>query len=177
MKKGVTITIVIALLAALLLYFYGRLGGFNSVEISVESCEDRKLMGMHFKGTPQSNELPLTFKRVSNFKKETSKTGLYTIYYTEPAGKLDTLHLFVGVEAVSGDVLPHDLELVSIPCEQMILAKVSSHRLVMPSPKKVRQKIQAFATKNNLELKGEFMDKILDEKNVEVLAPLSPTKR
>ncbi len=173
--KLVITTVIIVLIAGILVYFYARLGGFNPIETSLVTCTDFKLMGKMYRGTPQDSNLPETFKEVEGYKKEKGKGELFTIYDTEPAGKLDTLQLFVGLEHQKGDPIPQDWITVTIPCDQAVLASVSSHRLVMPSPKKVKTNIVNFAKNNHFDLEGDFIEKLINDRNVEILAPVQPT--
>jgi hypothetical protein len=133
-------------------------------------------MGKMYRGTPQDRGLPETFREVEDFKKEFGKQHLFTIYEVEPAGKLDTLQLFVGVERQEMDQIPENWTTVTISCERAILASVSSHRLVMPSPKKVKDNISKFASNNHLDVEGPYLEKLIDERNVEILVPIRSTK-
>lgn len=174
MKLGL-ITVIILMIFGILVYFYARLGGFNPIETSMVSCHDFTLIGITYRGTPQDSGLPETFKEVEKYKKRKDREGLFTVYEVEPAGKLDTLQLFVGLEMLENDTIPENWVTLTVSCDQAIKANVSSHRLVMPSPKKVKKNIENFAKNNHLDLDGPFIEKLIDARNVEIMAPIHST--
>jgi hypothetical protein len=87
----------------------------------------------------------------------------------EPAGKLDTMIVFVGIN----QTLPiTDLEFRPFENNGYLLAKIQSNKWVMPSPEAVKEKLTEYASENQLELSGIFIDKIISEKEVQVIAPI-----
>ena len=59
-----------------------------------------------------------------------------------------------------------------IACSQVIVAVIEAHRLVMPSPEKVKSEIESFALNKNISTQGLYLDKIIDDRRVEVISPL-----
>src|SRR5690606_21343601 len=166
---------IILLIGGLILFGFGiywQLGGFNKINISTKERQDIKLLGLTYRGTPQDEQLGVTFQTIEKLIKAYPEATLHTIYYTEPAGKLDTLEAFVGVEYSDIFETKEGLEIVEISCTQIIEADIQAHKLVMPSPKRVVNELEAFAKDNGLTTKGIYVDKILDKDHVKVLAPL-----
>ena len=151
---------------------YWQLGGFNKIRFSIKEKRNIKLLGLTYRGTPQDEQLGITFQTIEKLLKKHPEATLHTIYYTEPAGKLDTLEAFVGVE-YSGLFEPKDsLEIVEISCTQVIEADIQAHKLVMPSPNRVKGELETFAMDNGLTTQGIYVDKIIDKGHVKVLVPL-----
>ncbi|WP_143959631.1 hypothetical protein [Litoribacter populi] len=164
MKKAL-ILIPAVLLLGLLGYYL--LGGFNDLELEVVQTDSIHLMGYEYRGTPQDEALPQTFQKAEGLMGE-GKT-LHTIYHVEPAGKLDTMEVFVGVE-YGGD-MGEAKELI-IESQNAIVATMKSSPFVMPGPNKVKKRIEEFAVLNGLETQGIYIDRIVEAEHVEVWAPL-----
>src|SRR5690606_7994324 len=94
-KKLATIVGVLLLLA---LVVYVILGGFNRINIAIENRKNIHLLGLTYRGTPQDDGMVETFRRIESLVREFPEANIHTIYFTEPAGKLDTLQVFVGIE-------------------------------------------------------------------------------
>jgi len=169
-KAKLAITVAIGLLLAL--GVYAMLGGFNRIDISVEDRSDINLVGLTYRGTPQDEGMVETFRRVESLAHKFPEANIHTIYHTEPAGKLDTLQVFVGIE--QGDLadLPEDFEVNTIRCDRVLVAEINSHKWVMPTPAAVKESLEAFAREEGLILQDVFVDKIIDRNQVKVLAPL-----
>ncbi|GAB2612634.1 hypothetical protein [Belliella aquatica] len=165
MKKWIIGVTSLLVLVAVGLFQFDRLGGFNEIEVeSLESFE-LKLQGLAYRGTPQDEKLGQTFEQVIKLAKEES-IPFYTIYVTEPAGKLDTMEVFVGVEF---DRILSEFEKKSFQSSQAVLAKINAHRFVMPGPNKVKNKIFEFSKENNLKSPTIFIDKIVAKEEVHVI--------
>jgi hypothetical protein len=77
--------------------------------------------------------------------------------------------VFAGINLPFGT---QDLEVKNFSETQYILAKVTGSKWVMPSPETIKEKIQDYAKANNLNLSGYFIDKIVSETEVHVIAPV-----
>lgn len=165
MKKWIIGIVVLLTLVAVGFFQFNRLGGFN--EIKVESLRpfDLELQGLAYRGTPQDEKLGQTFEQVGKLAVE-KNVPLYTLYTIEPAGKLDTMEVFVGVEI--GDVIP-DFEIKSFQFSQIILAKINANKFVMPGPKKVKSKMIEFSKENKFKSPTIFIDKIISTNEVHVI--------
>lgn len=170
--KKTSIAVVIALLLISLPLVYWQLGGFNPITIRIENREDIRLLGLMYRGTPQDAGMLGTFRQIEGVISEYTGSRLHTIYYTEPAGKLDTLEVFVGVEYEEEIHEQENLDLNVIECSQVIVAAIEAHRLVMPSPERVKAEIASFALNRNISTQGVYVDRIIDDRRVEVIAPV-----
>ncbi|PSK98756.1 GyrI-like domain-containing protein [Cecembia rubra] len=167
MKKTVA-GIILLLLIAAGLYFFNALGGFNEIKISIEDLGEIELVGIHYRGTPQDESLGNSFMLIEGLQKENSGSILHTIYYVEPAGKLDTMEVFVGIEKkwledISGK------KILSLDGHEAIVAEIEANRFVMPGPNKVKSKIEEFAKSNNMPVPNIYVDQILGPEHVRVI--------
>ncbi|MFC3880198.1 hypothetical protein ACFOSV_08425 [Algoriphagus namhaensis] len=173
MKKRLTvIAIALAILAGLGYWLYDRLGGTNPIQISVVNTNPPTLIGMTYEGTPQDEGLGETFAKIEAILSTQPGKKLHTIYEVEPAGKLDTMRVFVGLEGIQVD----SLEVRRFTEDSFLIASLEANRWVMPGPAKVQQKLKEYAEANNIALTGVFIDKILSEDKVQVIAPIARSK-
>ena len=170
--KKTSIAVLVILLLLSLPIIYWQLGGFNPIHISVKERADVKLLGLTYRGTPQDPGMLGTFQQIEEVINKYPQSRLHTLYDIEPAGKLDTLEVFVGVEFKEEINEQEELTLRQIECSQVIVAEIEAHRLVMPSPEKVKSQIESFAISQNILTQGLYVDKIIDDRRVEVIAPV-----
>ena len=169
MKKISIIALFLVLLGICGYFLFDYLGGNRPVELSLEAKSPDTLTGKTFRGTPMNKGLEEVFQTIQGTQKLHPGTSLHTIYYVEPAGKLDTLEVFVGINLPFGT---QDLEVKNFSETRYILAKVTGNKWVMPGPETIKEKIQTYAEANQLTLSGYFIDKIVSETEVHVLAPV-----
>lgn len=165
MKKWIIGIVILLVLVAVGFFQFSRLGGFNKVELESVTSFDLKLQGLVYRGTPQDEKLGQTFEQVGKIALE-NNLPLYTIYTVEPAGKLDTMEVFVGVDA---DGIIPDFEMKSFQSNQIILAKINAHKFVMPGPNKVKNSMKEFAKAKNIKSPTVFIDKIISTDEVHVI--------
>lgn len=169
-KKGIIGTGTVAILAIVAYLTFDHLGGNTPVEIHLIKQKPASLAGKTYRGTPQDDELGKTFEDIESLKGINPGSYLHTIYEIEPAGKLDTMVVFIGIN----NPLPiNGLEFKTFEEDSYLLATVKSNRWVMPSPKKVQQRLKEFARENKLRLSGVFIDKIVSEEEIRVIAPVN----
>ena len=77
--------------------------------------------------------------------------------------------MFAGINLPFGT---QDLEVKKFFETQYILAKITGSKWVMPGPETIKEKIQNYAKANNLTLSGNYIDKIVSETEVHVIAPV-----
>lgn len=169
MKKISIIALFFLILGVGGYFIFDFLGGNRPVELSLVAKAPDTLTGKTFRGTPIDQRLEGVFRTIQATQKLHPGTSLHTIYYVEPAGKLDTLEVFAGINLPFGT---QDLEVKKFSETSYILAKVTGSSWVMPSPETIKEKIQAYAQANNLILSGYYIDKIVSEQEVHVLAPV-----
>lgn len=168
MKKT---AVIIGILAVIGLGAFAYLGGFEEVPIEVKPSEDIRLYGLTYRGTPQDERLRETFEQIEALKEANPEAVMHTIYFIEPAGKLDTMQVFVGLDRlVSGseDFLQEKV----IAADRVLVADIQINKLVMPRPERVKGLLIDFAEEQDLRLQGLFIDRLLAEDHVQVLAPL-----
>ncbi|KEO73348.1 hypothetical protein [Anditalea andensis] len=168
MRSKVLISLIVVILVGMAFYYV--LGGFNEIEIRVVPVDDIHLIGIEYRGTPQDENLKLTFQKVEGMLKSYPDNRLNTIFYVEPAGKLDTITVFVGTEY--HEKMAGDLEEKIIGAQRAIVASLKSHRFVMPGPNKVKQRIEQYAKQNGLVTQGIYIDRVVEKDHVDVMAPL-----
>ncbi|WP_026950894.1 hypothetical protein [Algoriphagus mannitolivorans] len=167
-KLGVLVVLGAAILVAGY-YFFVNIGGSPSIQISLVEKAPDVLAGKTYIGTPQDPKLGETFKEIETLQSLNPGSKIHTIYYVEPAGKLDTMKVFVGIDM---PFPPATMEALSFTEEKYILSKIEGSRWVMPNPEKVKDDIREFAKAKQLELTGVFIDKIISESEVQVIAPV-----
>jgi hypothetical protein len=172
MKKAKKTIFWVALIVLTVGLGYAQLGGFRPIDIVLVECKDLELVGVEYIGTPQDEMLAGGFRKVEGVQNDNPGSVLHTIYYVEPAGKRDTMHVFVGVQKMSILRALPDLTQKKVSCCKAVVAKISAHRFVMPSPLRIKRKIQEFASAEGLVLQEIFVDKLLDDSHVEVWAPV-----
>ncbi|MGY6743757.1 MAG: hypothetical protein ACXIUQ_13550 [Cecembia sp.] len=166
--KKTAIGLVLMFILAIILYVFNALGGFNEIEVSSKNLGQIELAGIYYRGTPQDAALGESFRKMENLQKSNIGAILHTIYYIEPAGKLDTMEVFVGIEKKWAD--PSDLTEKTFDASQAIVAEIKANRWVMPGPNKVKSKIESFAKNNELPLPNLFIDQIKGPEEVRVIA-------
>ncbi|PRY88926.1 hypothetical protein [Mongoliibacter ruber] len=164
-KPLISLIVLLALVAVIGLYMFG---GFNDIEVAHEDLGEIELAGIYYRGTPQDPELKRAFEKIEGMANDKPEAYLNTIYYIEPAGKLDTMEVFVGLEkkwteGISG------LTEKTFDGTSAIVANIQSHRFVMPGPKKVQSKIRQYAEENSLSIPDVYIDQIFSPSKVRVV--------
>lgn len=148
---------------------YDRLGGNNPVEIELIEAKLPTLSGKTFKGQPQNPELGKTFQSIEILSSLNPGKKIHTVYFKEPGGKLDTMEVFVGLDLPFASA---DLEILEFAESRHLRATIKRNKWVMPSPEQVKKEIEASAKSRNLVLSGVFIDRIISESEVQVIAPI-----
>lgn len=170
MKKWI-ISGFLLFLIALGFYQFNRLGGFNEIEIDIQEIDSITLKGIYFKGTPEDEAIGLAFQTLGDLQAKAPGSTLHTIYFIEPASKRDTMEVFVGLEEkfileIEGFAKQ------SFPAGKAIVANIEANRLVMPSPNKIKLKMESFALESGFKKPVLFIDMILGPNEVRVVAPI-----
>lgn len=169
MKKiGISFIVLLVFFSAL--YFvFDHLGGNNPIEIELVKNAPPTLVGKSFKGQPQDEKLAETFKSIETLLSLNPGKKIHTIYFQEPGGKLDTMEVFVGLDLPFASA---DLETKNFTETSYLLATIKGSKWVMPSPNTVKEKLGEAAKEQKLSLSGIFIDRIISETEVQVLAPI-----
>lgn len=169
MKKLLIAAILLPLLGLGGYLAYDQLGGNSPITLSLVTATPEALAGKTFKGTPLDKDLEQAFHSIESLQSIHPGTSLHTLYYVEPAGKLDTLEVFVGINLPFG---APGMESKKFTETRYILAQVSSSKWVMPGPESIKERIRAYAAEQQLVLSGYFIDKIVSDTEIHVIAPL-----
>ncbi|MEP0711130.1 MAG: hypothetical protein ABJC55_04335, partial [Algoriphagus sp.] len=92
--------LVVALISAFTIigfWGFGKLGGNTPIDIQLIEKKPDNLAGITYRGIPGDKKLGEIFETMESQKALHPGTQLHTIYEVEPAGKLDTMHVFVGI--------------------------------------------------------------------------------
>ncbi|NDE62615.1 MAG: hypothetical protein EB038_10600 [Cyclobacteriaceae bacterium] len=169
MKKIGLILIGVLLLLGAAYGVFTWLEGNTSITIQVVDAAPDRLVGKSFRGIPQDKKLEETFQSLETFRSLHPGTYLHTIYYQEPAGKLDTMEVFVGIN------LPYatqGMESKSFGESRYLRAIIQGNKWVMPNPERIKEKIRSFASQEGFTLSEVFVEKIITESEVQVIAPV-----
>lgn len=167
--KKTTIGIVLMFIIGMSLYLFYALGGFNNIEITQTNLGIIELTGKTYRGIPGNESLKETFVMMEELQRSHPESRLHTIYFVEPAGKLDTMEVFVGLES-KWITDKTDLTDFQFNGETAIVASIQAHRFVMPGPNRVKNEILEFAEENNLIAPKIFIDQIIGPEAVKVIA-------
>ena len=69
--------------------FFIHLGGSNPIQIQQIASSPPSLSGITYEGTPQDEDLGISFEKIESIISLNPGKKLHTIYEVEPAGKLD----------------------------------------------------------------------------------------
>jgi hypothetical protein len=168
-KKLLIVTVILTVFIGFGYWGFDQLGGNNPVVIELVNKKPESLLGNTFVGIPQDVRLAKIFEETLTQKSLKTGTFLHTIYEIEPAGKLDTMKVFVGIN----QLLPEEgFELKTFEEDRYLLAIITGSSWVMPGPKTIKAELENYAAENNLTLTGIFIDKIIREDEVHVIAPI-----
>ncbi len=170
MRKKLGVVAIFLVLIMLGAYLgFEKLGGNNPIVIQKIETTPESLAGKTYSGIPQDEKLALIFEEIETQKGLHPGTFIHTIYEVEPAGKLDTMIVFVGIN----QVLPlGDLEFRKFEEQSYLIAKITGNGWVMPGPDTVKATLENYAKENGLNISGVFIDKIISEDEVQVIAPI-----
>ncbi|TFV94734.1 hypothetical protein E4S40_12045 [Algoriphagus kandeliae] len=168
-RKLIVILVFLAFLVLGGLIIFNYLGGNNPIQITLVNQKPTPLSGIYYVGTPQDPSLKETFEKIETEKSLHPGSFLQTIYEVEPAGKLDTMRVFVGIDQL---LVGDEYEQLVFEENRYLLARIQGSRWVMPGPEKVKSRLQDFADSAKLELSEIFIDKIISENEVHVIAPI-----
>ncbi|WP_111672382.1 hypothetical protein [Algoriphagus litoralis] len=169
MKKISVIGIAILAVFFLGYFAFDRLGGNNPIQVELVDGPPPSLVGRSFTGQPQDEELVKIFKSIETLQSLHPGKKIHTIYYQEPAGKLDTMKVFVGLDL---PFAPAEMESKTFIERKYLLATITGNQWVMPGPNKVKSKLEESAEELNVSLSGIFIDRIVSDTMVQVIAPI-----
>lgn len=170
MRKRLLIALILSAFFVVLGFWgFDYLGGNNPILIQKVDKSPPSLVGKTYRGTPQDPLLGKTFDEIEGLVGIHPMTKLHTYYQIEPAGKLDTLTVFVGLDL---SFPLEGYEFLEFEGSQFLLGSIEANPWVMPSPLTVQEEMETYAKENGFALQGIFIDRILSPNQIQVIAPL-----
>lgn len=169
MKKIGIAIISLAAVFSVIYFAFDKLGGNNPIKTELIESPPPTLVGKTFTGQPQDEELGRIFQSIETLQSLNPGKRIHTIYYREPEGKLDTMEVFVGLDLPFASA---DLESKTFTETSYLLATITGNKWVMPGPLKVKAKLEETAKELNLSISGIFIDRIISDTEVQVIAPI-----
>jgi len=139
MKKPF-IVIAFFLVATLVLLIYYTLGGFEKPTAEIIEVPGKYLiLGEHFKGSYKSEDIGRLFTKAQSLLENGTVSGDLTIINYGSDDQAEQINQFVGILVTRvPETIPTGYTTVEIHPSKVIRVKISSHNIVMPKPKKIR---------------------------------------
>jgi hypothetical protein len=152
---------VIVLIIVLSIISYAFLGGFKSIEKSVENKPLIHIAGTEYKGKIGSDSLQILFMQSKDLvESEETATSIAIVYYGEADSKSGAVHNFVGV--VVGDKpvyqMPANWEIKTFKKNNSVKGCIEANVLAMPTPEDMLEELKSFAKEKNLETDSIFIE-------------------
>jgi hypothetical protein len=167
-KLGIAVLILVVVITLGYVVF-DQLGGNTPIQIEIVESSPPTLAGKTYRGTPQDRKLGETFQSIESLLAINPGKKVHTIYYQEPAGKLDTMEVFISLDL---PFAPAELETKTFSETRFLRATIGGNKWVMPGPEKVKNLMRNYAEENKLVLSGIFIDKLVSDSEVQVIAPI-----
>ncbi len=173
-KKYILLVVLLSAVIGLGGYYY--FGGFTPRQQQLVEVNDYYLVGRHYKGRLDNNALEEIFYEVRSQHEKGEPSGVLTIVtLKEPLTAKDTVEQFIGLltETPYASPLPAGWERFTLETNRAVRNTIRAHNLVMPKPYEIKEEIQEFANKNNLNLKSDVsIEKYMGERHLEVEIPV-----
>jgi hypothetical protein len=158
MKKALLILLPIILIAVLI---YALLGGFKSIDKSIEENTIVHIAGTEYKGKIGSDSLQQLFMRSKELvESEEAATSIAIAYYGEADTKTGAVHNFIGV--IVGDdpiyKMPDNWEIKTFKSNSSVKGCIEANVLAMPTPEDMLEELKSFAKEKNLETDSIFIE-------------------
>lgn len=162
-KKGKVISGLVAFVLIVGGYIY--FGGLNKVEYTVESVSDYNLVGVHFQGEGDSEEIEKAFFEAKGYVESGRFSGVLTlVHYNDTTLAEEELKMFIGIKLESGTSdLPDHYSRLTIPASNSVRAQIEAHNVVMPSPATIESKLRETAQNARLELQSFTIEQYVSE--------------
>ena len=174
MKKKIIIGAVVIGIFAII---YLLLGGAEEIIITKEKTKNYAIVGMDYNGRYRGKELREKFADVKNkLDSGTIEGVMVVVNYNIDKDSLDNgfIKQFIGIQLTKGMCLifPKGYSVLEINTKEVINVHIGAHNLVMPSPEKIEQKINAFALQNGLTRMNLSIEKYVSERELNIEVPL-----
>ncbi|MDH5367383.1 MAG: hypothetical protein OEW67_10370 [Cyclobacteriaceae bacterium] len=155
-------------------YFY--LGGMDEIIISHKENDGYEIVGINYEGRYRSEELEQIYFDVKQ-KKETGELEgeLVVVNYKLGGDSIENgfIKQFLGIQlSKANQKIPEGFTLKVIESKMIISVNISAHNLVMPNPNKIGQKINKYASENNLERVNFTIEKYVSDRELIIEVPI-----
>ena len=160
----------VAVFFTICLIIYAFLGGLKEVKLSVISDQVYHMVGNEFNGQIESDTLKNMFLGAKRLIEEKQVDGTLAILYFKDAEEgRDSIACFTGILlAGKPGSVPEGMEYKTFNSKGAVKARFDGHRLVTPNPSQIKEKVDRFATQNNLKLQRVFVEKYFSDNAIEI---------
>lgn len=158
MKKVVGFIILIIVLSII---SYAFLGGFKSIEKSVEQNPLIHIAGIEYKGKIGSDSLQQLFMESKDLvESEETATSIAIVYYGEADNKSGAVHNFVGVVVGDNPVyeMPDKWEIKTFKKNHSVKGCIEANVLAMPTPEDMLEELRIYAEEQSLATDSIFIE-------------------
>ncbi|WKK78892.2 hypothetical protein [Marivirga arenosa] len=158
MKKALYIIVGLGIIS---LIVYAVLGGFKTVEISVNEKPQVHIAGTFFSGKIGSDTLQSLFMQSKKLvETEETASSIAIVYFGEADTKSGKVENFIGV--VVGDdpihKMPENWEIKSFSSKQSIKGCIEANVLAMPTPDDMLEDLRSHASERNIQTDSVFIE-------------------
>ncbi|HAA10658.1 MAG TPA: hypothetical protein DCE41_02770 [Cytophagales bacterium] len=155
---------------------YTWLGGWRKVEFStMDASEPYTIVGYPFEGDYDDPQLGRNFREMREYKENGTLRGDFAVaYWLHPEDYDGQVNQMIGIlfpESEVPESLPQGLKVKTLPGTRWAKATLTNHVTVMPSPKKVRERLHEYAGQEGLTLDTISIEKYYSDWHLEILQP------
>jgi hypothetical protein len=158
MKKGFLILIFIILISIII---YAFLGGFKSIEKTIEEDKSIHIAGIEYVGKVGSDSLQMLFMQSKKLvETEEKASSIAIVYYNEADEKTGDVHNFIGVVSDDASIsnMPKNWELRTFERKASVKGCIEANVLAMPTPEDMLEELKSYASEKNIETDSIFIE-------------------
>ncbi|MGV3641638.1 MAG: hypothetical protein ACO1NZ_14025 [Adhaeribacter sp.] len=152
--------LIILVLSALGIGYYGYLGGFDQPQISRVQSTTRYIAGQYFEGPADSEAFGEYFKKAGQVQESGAMPGgtLANIYYNNPEAQSDTIKAFIGIMmADSSAALPAGYHWrIWKGGQQVVRVSTQAHYLLAPN--KLYPALFDYLKEHQLKARSQYLE-------------------
>jgi len=151
--------IIIAVLSALAIGFYGYMGGFDSPDVAIATSEPVTIVGKYYAGPVENKQFGQLFQETGKALEEKKLAGtLANIYYNNPEDQNDSIKAFVGVAVKTAPMpLPSGYELRHWPGGQRVV-RITSKAHFLLAPNKLYPALFDYLKNRKLKVRKQYLE-------------------
>lgn len=158
MKKFIYALIALVMVAIVI---YAFLGGFKSIEKSVEQDVLVHIAGYEYVGKIGSDSLERLFMQSKALvESEEAADAVAIVYYGEADPKTGAVHNFMGVLINDAPIykMPKNWEIKTFERKQSVKGCIEANVLAMPTPDDMLAELRTYAQEQNMETDSIFVE-------------------